>query len=68
MLETEGKTSRDNYPNVKTKQTKAIPQLHFFYFAIFYTSLLTLAFLDRTASQSFISQRQLGGEKPCRVW
>lgn len=65
MLETEGKTSHDSYPNVKTK---AIHQLHFFYFAILYTLLLTLAFVFGMASQSCISQRQLGGEQPCRVW
>lgn len=37
MLETEGKTSCDSYPNVKTKQnkTKPIHQHHFFYFTIF---------------------------------
>lgn len=70
MLETEGKTSYDSYPNVKTKQnkTKPIHQLHFFYFTIFHTSLLTLALLVETASQSCISQRQLGGEKSCGVW
>lgn len=69
MLETEGKTSWDSYPNVKKQnKTKPIHQLHFFYFTIFYTSLLTLAFLVETASQSCVPQRQLGGEKPCRVW
>lgn len=66
----EGRTPHDSHPNVK-KQNQKTKQFTNSTFSIAQlsipASLLILAFLAETASQSCISPRHLLGEKPCRM-